>query len=113
MKTYWNAPLPVSTDVKARYELVAEDGTVLKTHERRPAMRWYASSHWKRGEYPIDLVKFRIPPDAREGRTGCAVTGDARRAARKKALKRKPPFAFHAKAPGPRKTRCSPRSKTI
>ncbi|MCL4234552.1 MAG: hypothetical protein KJ042_08540 [Deltaproteobacteria bacterium] len=67
VRATWSLAGTAMPDVEATYELVGADGAVLATEKRKPVMNWYPTQKWRAGEFPVDLVKIKIPGDAPEG----------------------------------------------
>ena len=78
-RVVWNAPEHIPRDLEMTYVLKSENGAPVQTETRQAVMDWYGASKWKSDEFPVDLVKLKVPENARDGRYHLAVrvTGSA------------------------------------
>ncbi|MCC6159857.1 MAG: hypothetical protein IT350_17525 [Deltaproteobacteria bacterium] len=74
VRATWSLAGAAMPDMEAAYELVGADGAVLASEKQKPAMNWYPTQKWRPGEFPVDLVKIKIPGDAPEGEYRLRIT---------------------------------------
>ncbi len=74
VRAIWSLVGPAMADAQATYELIGANGASLASVKQKPAMNWYPAQKWRSGEFPVDLVKIKIPKDAAEGEYRLRVT---------------------------------------
>lgn len=73
LRAVWTRSGTPPADLEVEYALVSENGAAIR-ERRKPVMDWYPTRDWAEGEYPVDLVKIKIPRDAAEGRYAVSVS---------------------------------------
>ena len=72
-RVVWSAVSRIGRDLELNYLLKNENGIAIASEKRNAVMNWHPTSRWRAGEYPVDLIKFKIPDKTPEGRYYLAV----------------------------------------